>query len=282
MANARGKKIDKTFLSVDNATERGFLHRDYIAHCLRWTHVVKWLMQGHNYKTAKVLDVGCGKEMPLAKMLHSSRMGTAAYVGADISKLEMPKQFANSTWKPTKVLGEVDAAELTVKEIGFKPTNIVCFEVLEHIEPEHARRMLLNFAKIIDQAGTVFLSTPCYDEHTGAAANHVNEMTYQAFGKLIEDTGWFIEGHWGTFASIKDYKDGFDTKQLAVFKTLREYYDSNYLATVFAPMFPQFSRNCLWQLAKRAPSSKTTFPDWKDIPTPWSSSEEWKQLDGSK
>ena len=43
MANARGKKVDTTYLSIDNAEERGFLHRDYIAHCLRWSHVVKYL-----------------------------------------------------------------------------------------------------------------------------------------------------------------------------------------------------------------------------------------------
>ena len=58
MANERGKSVDKTFLSIDNAEERGFLHRDYIAHCLRWTHVVKWLHQGGRYKTARILDVG--------------------------------------------------------------------------------------------------------------------------------------------------------------------------------------------------------------------------------
>ena len=38
------RKIDKTMLSIDNAESRGFLHRDYIAHCLRWTHVTKYLM----------------------------------------------------------------------------------------------------------------------------------------------------------------------------------------------------------------------------------------------
>ena len=74
MANARGKTVDTTYLSVDQATERGFLHRDYIAHCLRWSHVIKYLGTSARYKTAKILDVGCGKEMPLAKSLHSSRM----------------------------------------------------------------------------------------------------------------------------------------------------------------------------------------------------------------
>ena len=42
MANARGKEIDNTHLSIDQAEARGFIHRDYIAHCLRsvsYTHL---------------------------------------------------------------------------------------------------------------------------------------------------------------------------------------------------------------------------------------------------
>ena len=63
MANARGKEIDNTHLSIDQAEERGFIHRDYIAHCLRWTHVAKYLHLKSRYKKASILDIGCGKDM---------------------------------------------------------------------------------------------------------------------------------------------------------------------------------------------------------------------------
>ena len=56
MANARGKEIDNTHLSIDQAEERGFIHRDYIAHCLRWTHVAKYLHLKSRYKTARIID----------------------------------------------------------------------------------------------------------------------------------------------------------------------------------------------------------------------------------
>ena len=69
MANARGKEIDNTHLSIDQAEARGFIHRDYIAHCLRWTHVSKYLHLQARYKTARVIDIGCGKDMPLALSL---------------------------------------------------------------------------------------------------------------------------------------------------------------------------------------------------------------------
>jgi hypothetical protein len=74
MANERGKHIDNTHLSIDQAEARGFIHRDYIAHCLRWTHVAKWMGKPDNRKNCKLLDIGCGKDVPLARMLFTSRM----------------------------------------------------------------------------------------------------------------------------------------------------------------------------------------------------------------
>ena len=45
-----GRSIDKTHLSIDQAEERGFIHRDYLAHCFRWSHVVKHLGKKKLYK----------------------------------------------------------------------------------------------------------------------------------------------------------------------------------------------------------------------------------------
>ena len=57
MAN-KNRPIDKTHLSINSAESRGFLHRDYIAHCLRWTHVAKFLAQQQRDKSARILDIG--------------------------------------------------------------------------------------------------------------------------------------------------------------------------------------------------------------------------------
>ena len=277
MANARGKKVDTTYLSIDNAEERGFLHRDYIAHCLRWSHVVKYLGTSQRYKSARVLDVGCGKEMPLSKLLHSSRMGTAWYGAVDVAPLVTPEQFRNASWKPHKLWSKTDVCTLKPDDFEAPPTAIVCFEVAEHVEPDHCRRMLAKFHELLEDEGRVFISTPCYDAHTGAAANHVNDMTYQAFGAALEDTGFRVEGHWGTFASMKDYKDELTPAQREVWDQLRDYYDTNYLSTVMAPLVPQHSRNVLWQLTKDQ-SLPRLFPSLKDVEGIWGSSEEWEKL----
>tara|TARA_B100000287_G_scaffold365834_1_gene360758 strand:+ start:24669 stop:25532 length:864 start_codon:yes stop_codon:yes gene_type:complete len=285
MANARGKTVDTTFLSIDQAEQRGFLHRDYIAHCLRWTHVVKFLGTSGRYKSARVLDVGCGKEMPLAKLLHSSRMGPAWYGAVDMVPLITPEQFRNASWKPHAMWGKTDVCDLKIYNndisdqytIDEKPTVISCFEVAEHVEPEHCRRMLAKFLELLEpESGRLFISTPCYDEHVGAAKNHVNEMTYQAFGAVLEDTGFEIEGHWGTFASMKDYKDMLTPAQREVWDQLRDYYDTNYLATVMAPLVPQYSRNVLWQC--KVGNMTRKFPNLRDVEGRWGSSEVWQEL----
>ena len=246
MANARGKEIDNTHLSVDQAEERGFLHRDYIAHCLRWTHVAKYLNLKSRYKTASILDIGCGKDMPLAKMLMTMRMAPQYYLGVEYNQIEIPKMFEKTKFKPNIVSG-MDFTKLGELGNGFNYS--VCFEVLEHVEPMKAIEILHHLPKFLKSESVSWFSTPCWDEKVGAADNHVNEMTYVAFGSLLEEMGYKILNKWGTFASLKDYKHKLlhNLDWNILFTKLSGYYDTNYLSTIFAPMFPEYSRNCLWE-----------------------------------
>ena len=110
--NEHGKTIDKTFLSIDNAEDRGFIHRDYIAHCLRWTHVIKRLYERKTYQTARILDVGCGRELPFAKTLYSSKLAPAIYLGVDagpildeeVAKIAKTQKFPHKLWENTNFL----------------------------------------------------------------------------------------------------------------------------------------------------------------------------------
>lgn len=285
MANARGQEVDKTHLSIDNAEARGFIHRDYIAHCLRWTHVVKFLMQKQRYKQANILDIGCGREIPLAKTLYSSRMVVNNYAGIDVNKLEIPEMLANKKFPVDLFTGDV--CELTVDDLGWRPNIITCFEVLEHVEPSHSLAILRKMQELLNQEcdwSTIFISTPAWDPDVGAAANHVNEVKYEVLGSTLERLGFEIEGHWGTFASQKDYvgevfnRYGKDGQRL--FEHLKDYYDSHYLSTLLAPLFPSLSRNVLWQLKYRANKKRVTprlFVELDDYDCePWSSSKKWE------
>lgn len=296
MANARGKTIDTTHLSADTAFERGIIHRDLISHCLRWTHVCKHMHEGNRYKDARILDVGCGIDLPLAKTMYVNRMAVQQYVGIDYNRPDKFKTEMFHTGKmPVRAFGGVDfARDVSVEgeqyrirgtEASFDVPNVItCFEVLEHVEPEHARRMLVKMRELMEAAKaagdpcTAFVSTPCWMP-PACADNHVSEIKREALGALMEDLGFAITGNWGTFASIRDYKDALVDDHLAeAFTRLRAYYDSNYLATIFAPLYPQHSRNNLWRLELPTTKYERRFPALGEVKTPWTSSAAWEGL----
>lgn len=280
MANARGKSIDKTFLSIEQAEDRGFIHRDYVAHCLRWTHVMKRMNERKAWASARLLDIGCGRELPLPKTLFSSRFIVEQYYGVDVgpindSALEVfaSGKFPIQCWEKTNLL------DLTLEDLGGQQVNwATCFEVLEHVEPQMMIAMLRHVRDLMTPGGTFFVSTPCWDR-VNCAANHVNEMTHDALGAVIEGTGWTIKNVYGTFASIKDYEAKLRPEQKILFNCLREYYDTNFLSCVFAPLFPRESRNCLWELTPHIVGTLTNrYPHIYDCEQPWGSSLKWKEM----
>lgn len=309
MSRNLNRVIDKTYLSLDAAEERGLIHRDYIAHCFRWSHVIKYLNQQHRYKDAIMLDVGCGKEMPLAKTMYVNKMTPLKYVGVDANKFNIPDMLQGKKI-PIEIWAETDFCALEGSDVGLKilsktdsegsgyddyvlPNVLTCFEVLEHVTPEHCRRMLQHFLKITSPDCNYFISTPCWNGD--AAGNHINEMTFAALGSLMEDLGFNIEGVFGTFASISDYQDELSavtiyhgspnstttTDLRPIFAALRNYYDTNILSTIFAPLFPSKSRNALWHLTKKkgdVSKQERLFSALEQVPQPWSQHVDWRQL----
>lgn len=309
MANVRGKSIDNTHLSIDTAEERVLIHRDYISHCIRWSHVIKFLLQKHRYKEARVLDIGCGVDAPLARMMLSNRIAPLEYIGLDYNhsaKFNVD-MFANTRFKPT-LFGSVDFAsdsnvwfdnaangELCINIKGDNaedyfaiPNTITCFEVLEHIEPEHVVRTLKRVLYIMDKTEefhnytpTFFMSTPNWNV-TDTADNHVNEMKNEALGWLLEELGFAIVEQFGTFASKRDYAHLLQTRYgnevYGVYERLNDYFDSNLAAILYAPLFPREARNCFWQLGLAGPGYERKYAPITEVPEPWTSSLNWKDL----
>ena len=250
-----GRSIDKTHLSIDQAEERGFLHRDYIAHCLRWSHVVKHLQYKKLYKKARIVDVGCGKEMPLLKTLYTMKMTPREYMGVDVNRIQpsdMHRKIMDKMGHDHFYLA--DETDFSWSHVGkipvLEPHVITCFEVLEHNTPANVVKILDNIHKIAQPFTTIFISTPCFNGK--AAANHINEMTYEAIEALLNTREFIIVDRWGTFASQKDiepvlYETG-DNDLTIAYEYLKSYYDSNLLSVMFAPLFPKYSRNCLWKV----------------------------------
>jgi len=258
MTNKRGKAVDTTFLSPQHATERGFIHRDYLAHCLRWSHVVKWLTQHRRYQTAHVLDVGCGKEAPLAGVMFTSRMThtTGSYTGVDYGPIE-PHVKLGAKFKH-RLFPKTDFAYMRNSFGAGGYDLITSFEMLEHVEPMHSYMTLVRIRECLKKKGTAFISTPCYSRKMGAADNHVNEMSVDGLHWLIERAGLRVVDGWGTFASQADYKSEMQDYQRWVWDHLIDYYDSNVLACFMAPMFPFNSRNAIWEVMIDSGDEKRT------------------------
>ena len=272
--------FNKTHLSLDNMEKPtgGQIHRDYIAHCFRWTHAVQALHKGGRYKSDIVLDVGCGREQPLARVLYKNMILPLHYHGVDINKLTAGEAIKNSKRKWFTLHGETDFLTF---EPDFEPTVVTSFECLEHVPPGHARAMVQHMHDLLtdDPKGVGFISTPCHDFKVGAAKDHPNEMTYEAFGSMLEECGWRIEAHWGTFASIKDYKKHMTDAQIELWEKLKEYYDSSIISVMFAPLFPQHSRNVIWRLRKNSDLPRL-FKPLDEIEGPWGNSPDWEEMNG--
>lgn len=247
MQNAN-RQYDKTHLSLDTAEERGFVHRDYIAHCFRWSHVVKTLMSRHQYKDAHILDVGCGKDQPLPRLMYSNKMTGFSYTGVDINRMDfhptMVKAHQNGKVQYA-LLEETDSSILEVDDLPWGPADfVVAFEILEHIQPFIVHRMLKSWREQLRPGGIAFVSTPVFNGK--AAANHINEMGRLTLGSAFEHAGFQVVENYGTFASQSDYFHLMSSEEQAIFNRLKKYYDSNVLSTMFAPLYPQGSRNNLW------------------------------------
>ncbi len=235
--------FNKTQLDIEKASERGILHRDYIAHCFRWSHVMKHAKTG-----MRLLDVGCGMNTPMAMTFYTNKYRPAAYVG-----LDMRNKFKYESHDfpfPYDTLGGFDCTDSMhwvdmYNDYGENWDMVTCFEVIEHMPKEKGLDLLENIANFC--GGTkIFLSTPCFNGNK--AANHIYEWGYAELHVELEKN-FIIEAHYGTFASQTDIKlDIENNGWRSLWLKLHKYYDSNVLSLIFAPLFPNNARNCIWQL----------------------------------
>jgi len=233
---------NKTQLDIEKASERGILHRDYIAHCFRWSHVMKHAKMG-----MRLLDVGCGLNTPMAMTFYTNKFRPALYLGLDMrhkfkyTQDDFPFPYkTQGHWDCTDTMAWVDM----YSEFGEEWNMVTCFEVLEHMPKESGLALLENLANYCG-GSQIFLSTPCFNG--SKAANHIYEWGYQELKEQLEND-FIIEAHYGTFASQREIKPFMTDSDRSLFDVMHKYYDSNVLSIIFAPKYPSHSRNCIWQL----------------------------------
>ena len=232
------------------------LHRDYSAHFFRWSFARRFITCEDD-----VLEVGCGEEKPLSKILTG---GTAPcvknYVGVDLNKLK-PSNAKRLTFH-----GEFNFVERykeLLKEHGGVGFDVlVHFEVIEHINVELGKKFLKAAYECLKPGGVMLMSTPCYDG-VRHAANHIHEYTVPELQAAVEKAGFEVEKRFGTFMDIKHIgkvAPDFDPSLQDAVKKLRsalgEYYDNDAMSCFFAPLYCDHSRNNLWVCRKPLTAKK--------------------------
>lgn len=250
------KNYNTTDLDPQVAFERHIFHRDQFAHYLRWSHIIKEAKIGET-----IVDFGCGKGN-LLEVMYRNKFKCKQYIGVDIRKqtiLQAQEKFANVLWANFYI---ADLVKIEFKYLQkFRGDKVCSFEVLEHVGKQNADRFMRNFLACGHPDAIYYISTPNYDETVGAAQNHTydagdgrgvvpQEFTFKELEALFMKHAQIVRC-FGTFASIKDYKHLLTGWKLEMFNTLKEYYDSNLLSNMMAPLFPAHSRNTLWVLKRK-------------------------------
>lgn len=269
------REYDKSDLTVEQYENRIILHRDIIAHSFRWSYIVKVLLKNGRYRNDVVLDVGCGRDMPLPRLMYANRLTGFAYIGIDINKLEMHPQLKAAVdhgKAEVQLISERDAGTIKQSELVFtQPTIATAFECFEHMRPPALIRLLRNVYDLIQVRGDFVCSTPVFNG--SAAANHINEMGLDTVGYLLERAGFHISHNHGTFANQDRIQPMIEKDYPGLWHRISKYYDSNILAVMYAPLYPHKSRNVLWHCLKTGkPSSQfqnisknNQIPEWKEF-----------------
>lgn len=229
--------------SCTQSTHGYKVHRDYAAHFFRWGFCHRFVKAG-----MKVLDVGCGKDQPLPRVL-TDRLANVPklYVGVDFDDIEARWHFS---W--LKIIGSFDFTrrwkELLKAHGRFD--LIVNFEVIEHMHKDAGQRLLRGARELLTPRGTFMLSTPCYDGRR-MALHHIHEYWRHELVKEIERAGLTVIHVFGTFMDIKELKKIRPEHQV-VARALRCYYSDEVLSCFLAPLYPELARNNIWILKKGA------------------------------
>ena len=217
MVLRREEEFDRTDLDIPKANERGQIHRDYIAHCMRWSYACRFLNSGdpdwgyerdkwgsaQRFSNCDIMDVGCGEDLMLYRAANSNRYLPKSYTGIDINKLSTPEGFEGSRVQPT-LLEETDFLSVKVEDLPTRPNVVTSFEVVEHVPLEYAKKMLKHMYDLSTENAYLLISTPCFCPRRGMAANHINEMLREDFKQYLEDAGWVIKHNYGTFGGRND------------------------------------------------------------------------------
>lgn len=242
MSNDRtkdGKSIEREFdqTQLKMSQFKYQPHKDYLGHIFRWGFASKYVN-----RKSKVLDVGCGQEMPFARSLGGANPTSVPklYVGCDLNKIKAPVSRKNFSVRDE--FNFVKHYRKLVKEFG-KFNVIVNFEVFEHMQMKYGRKMLKGFKKCLSKDGKLIFSMPVYSDRFKMARNHINELRKEEIENELHRAGFKIVSQFGTFGNWNDLKAVATEEEIELYKTLGKFYGNELLGCFLSPKYPEAARN---------------------------------------
>lgn len=256
----KDRKYDLTQLRA--GSHGYYVHRDYASHYFRWG----WASR-HCTPTTRLLDLGSGQDLALARVLIYHNGLPESMVAVDLNKLQghvQPKWL--TVYDETNVC-EGDTQLALLEAHG--PFNLItAFEIIEHMPVEEGDRLLGAIRNLLSEDGYALLSTPVFNGK--AAANHIHEYTIEELFTKIEAAGLRVEKRYGTFGSYHDMKRGVTqwcalrfgmndggmaaqavaSAMIAFYDGCREFYADDVMANFMAPMLADYARNNAWKLVR--------------------------------
>lgn len=237
------RRFDTTQLKESGYAHQ--VHRDYAAHYFRWGFVKNFVKNGMS-----VLEVGCGQDMPLPRVLNGSLSNVPGqYVGVDMNKLPRALEW---NWIDTREQFDFTTRyKEIIKEFGLFDV-VVCYEVIEHMSKEDGGRLLDGIRACMKAEGVALISTPVYNQKH-MAANHIHEYEFKELREHFENHMLVVSGVYGTFMTSQAIKRVCTPQEKELIEKLHEFYSWDVLANFLAPKYPEAASNCCWVLKTDEP-----------------------------
>jgi len=212
------------------------------SHLFRMMYLFKELKNGQT-----ILDIGCGesetREFLYRNFLHTNYVGVEIAEGA-LVEAQKKKSKGSFLYVKSDINGGL---HFKSKSFDF----IIFLEVIEHIEENRAKELMLEIKRVLKPGGKVYISTPddefASDLHKGT---HVRQYTNDEMISIIKKSGFKLIETQGTGIRSKDLKKVISESHSELYEKLKGFFSTKILNAIFSYLYPEKSHAKAWLIQK--------------------------------
>lgn len=251
-----------TRMRISEAFAKGDYRKDELMHVARYLKFATTAigMAQRLGRPIRVLDIGCG-EIYCLKTFYRSFVCKKAdviakYIGVDIDSECLDKVKRESALCLQTCNGKVFTQDLTVRP-KLKVSDryfdlVVCFEMIEHINPKFVRSILDEVDRVLSSDGVFLLSTPnATGSNSKLPKDHFHEWGYEELCEILEQV-FVLKSSVGVGLNPSKVPKEFMPKK-SILEALDTAFDrkSPFYSVALAPHInPKYCKNVLYTLTK--------------------------------